>query len=498
MNSRENTKASSGKLPWVIIALIPLLLLLAHLAAVNARPMHADEATQAYIFADLLEQGDYHYDPRHHHGPAAHFLHFILLRPFGIESLDTLQPWQFRLQGILLGGLCSLLAALALLPNKRAACFAALFAGTSPLLFYFNGMAIPETLLGTLALGIPLLAIPVLKGRAGLPSCILTGILLGLLLATKETWAIIGLSWLAAILLLYPRQVLSTVRRVGFPRLAITAFCGLLCAALLYSNFSKNPQGLPDALKTFFVYETSPLHNKAWHYYLKELLLPRPALGSFIGEGLLFISAIAGLVIAFLKRKDPRPETLSLPSPAAFFGTAALVQILIYSLIPYKTPWLLLVPILYLIPAAAEALAAIRSVRLSCFAALLLALANLHQTATTSFLHSTALENPYAYAPTLPEAEQVLKALDEELPGEAFIAVVGSDYWPIPWYFRQRRERVGYYPDVPENPDSFSLILYVKEAFYEAPRDLPPGHVSIPFSLRSGAYVDAQFKVETR
>ena len=47
---------------------------LLRLAAPGARPMHHDEANQAVKFGELLETGDYRYDPDDHHGPTLYYL----------------------------------------------------------------------------------------------------------------------------------------------------------------------------------------------------------------------------------------------------------------------------------------------------------------------------------------------------------------------------------------------------------------------------------------
>ena len=38
------------------------------------------------------------------------------------------------------------------------------------------------------------------------------------------------------------------------------------------------------------------------------------------------------------------------------------------------------------------------------------------------------------------------------------IKVVADDCWPLPWYLR-RRERVGYWEDMPDNPDAAVVIV---------------------------------------
>jgi predicted membrane-bound mannosyltransferase len=100
--------------PLAILTLLCVMGLAAflRLPRLGERPMHADEAVQAYIFADLLEHGKYRYDPAHYHGPLPHFINLPLMRALGVRELGALQPWQFRLQPALAGLLLVALAAL--------------------------------------------------------------------------------------------------------------------------------------------------------------------------------------------------------------------------------------------------------------------------------------------------------------------------------------------------------------------------------------------------
>ena len=41
---------------------------------INERPMHGDEANQAYQFQLLWEDGTYKYEPRDFHGPTLYFM----------------------------------------------------------------------------------------------------------------------------------------------------------------------------------------------------------------------------------------------------------------------------------------------------------------------------------------------------------------------------------------------------------------------------------------
>lgn len=287
------------------------LLRLPHL---DERPMHADEAVQAYIFADLLEHGKYRYDPAHYHGPLPHFINLPLMGALGVQELGALQPWQFRLQPALAGLLLVVLAAFCAQNQSRSSfpfsqkiedgmaktrspvsAFwpAALLAACSPLLVYFSRMAIHETLLACLALAVPLAAARFLKTRrAGW--LIVAGVALGGLHATKETWSIIAFSWAVAAVALGPRKIWRLLRETGAARLALAVVVALAVSFLLHSNFGRHPRGFADAWLTLFQYRTGGGHDKPWSYYLTDILAFRSAGRGWYGEGAILIFAALG------------------------------------------------------------------------------------------------------------------------------------------------------------------------------------------------------------
>jgi len=57
------------------------------LPRLRQRPMHGDEAVHAVKFGDLLERGDYTYDPNEFHGPT---LNYLTLVPAWLASAETL------------------------------------------------------------------------------------------------------------------------------------------------------------------------------------------------------------------------------------------------------------------------------------------------------------------------------------------------------------------------------------------------------------------------
>ncbi len=493
---------SVASLAFFCVMGLAAMLRLPHL---DERPMHADEAVQAYIFADLLEHGKYRYDPAHYHGPLPHFINLPLMRALGVQKLDALRPWQFRLQPALAGLLLVVLAAFCTRARSRSSgsfsqknedgpappaspssAFwpAALLAACSPLLVYFSRMAIHETLLACLALAVPLTAARFLQTRrAGW--LIAAGAALGGLHATKETWSIIAFGWAVAAVALAPKKAWRLLRETGAARLALAAAVALAVSFLLHSNFGRHPRGFADAWLTLFQYRTGGGHEKPWSYYLTDILAFHPAGRGWYGEGVILAFAAVGALVRARNADGGLP---------AFLALSSVVQAVVYSIIGYKTPWLMLVPVAGLAPLAGCGLAWMTGRRpdggpwraVGVAAGLLVLLVGAApQLRDVTRVRATDPALPVVYAPTLPAADAALRQAVASLkPGE-LAAVIGDDYWPVPWYFRARRDDTGYYEEF-EAPGDLSPFALVVRCGYAPPPAAHPGDALV--ELRPGYY----------
>ncbi len=161
------------------------------------------------------------------------------------------------------------------------------------------------------------------------------------------------------------------------------------------------------------------------------------------------------------------PLSKTLPRFLSFY---ALILLLAYSLVPYKTPWCVLnflLPLAILAGwGALKVLWWLRKPEFQVSAALLLSigvaqLAAQSEAANDRF--ASDRRNPYVYAhPTndvirLGERLQALSALDKR--GAALpVYVIGNEYWPLPWYARGLSQ-VGYFPSAPARLDAPVLIV---------------------------------------
>lgn len=449
------------------------------------RPMHADEAVQALRFARLLEQGQFQYDPQEYHGPSLPYLSWPVVRALGVRQAKDLEAWQLRLVPAAMGVL------LVLGPwrlrrqlGRPATLAAAWLTALSPALVFYSRYYIAEVLLVGFGWGaivgwwgvhdwlVRLRTRP--KQRLPIGPLVLLGGCLGLQYATKETWVIALVSLLLAAGLTMPRLR-------GLPKGRVMLAFGVVLAAgaaiwaALFSSFGQNPAGLVDSLKTYLHYFQQAAgqgrgaqHVYPFWYYFQVLFAWKTPGGGWWSEAAVLLLALVGGMTAVgvgqLLRVKPRQIAL-----ARFLAVYTLIQALIYSAIPYKTPWCALGfyhGMLVLAGLGWAALLQWAGSRPSMatlvkkglvLAFLLLGSGHLAwQAARASFRLVADPTQPYLYAPTTLEVDRLVAALEQiaqchpdghALPIQVFFP--DHQYWPLPWYLR-RFSRVGWFSSFDE------------------------------------------------
>ena len=241
----------------------------------SSRPFHCDEATGARITARRMESGNSQFDPQHFHGPLLSSLAIPLCRARGETTWQEMTKGTLRLLPATAGLL------LVLLPlgwrrrwGDAPMLLAAALLATSPLLVYYSRMFIHESMVGLFGM-LTLMAV-LTKPKWGIP-----GVFIGLMFATKESFVISMIAWLGA------GGLVALGNRAWFTRAALLAawrnwrvhvFLSILTAVLtagyFYSDGLRNPHGVVDAVRTFFVYKTGAGHDKPFFYYLDFLTIP--------------------------------------------------------------------------------------------------------------------------------------------------------------------------------------------------------------------------------
>jgi len=165
------------------------------------RPMHGDEAVHADKFADLLERGEYVYNPQEYHGPT---LNYFTLIPAWLGSVKTyaeMTEFTVRVVPMFFGVLLVVLVLLLLdgLGGWTCVCAAGLTA-ISPAMVFYSRYYIQEMLLVCFTAGFFLFVyLYILTGKNRW--LVVSGIFAGLMVATKETFVLSLLALILAIVI---------------------------------------------------------------------------------------------------------------------------------------------------------------------------------------------------------------------------------------------------------------------------------------------------------
>jgi uncharacterized protein (TIGR03663 family) len=464
------------------------------LDSLETRPLHADEATGARILAERLETGSYAFDPTHFHGPLLTAMTEPIARLRGETGWRSLSPTTLRLGPAVIGGL-TLLLALAFYPflgSRMGSLAGAAFIATSPILLYYSRMFIHETLFGFVAVGTVLVLLLYLHKPAWWTGALL-GVAAGLLMATRETFIICFMAWAGAGLLVgleYGRRspflppnraLIRALLRDGL----VAGGTAALIVAAFYTHGGSHPGGMLDFFRTFFFYETGAGHDKPFYYFGWLLLWPKFQGGVWWTEAGIGLCAILGFALSFRHRQGVWIR---------FLFYAGLIQWVIYSLISYKTPWLILVAWLHLCLVAGAGIGLLwrRPGQTGKWVSLMLVVSLLWwqntQANRAAHRYASDARNPYAYAPTSSDvvrAGTFLTELADLFPAiqAGPVAIVGRDYWPLPWYLRQL-PATGYWSTLPENGPTFPVLLILPSQTETAREQVGDTHVFLPRGLR--------------
>lgn len=435
-------------------------------------PLHHDEGVNGNFLVRLVREGAYKYDPENYHGPTLYYfsalIPWIIRLLFGAETSDNygLTTFNIRLVTVVFG-----LATIGLvfLLRKQLGSVATLAAGlmlaVSPGAVYLSRYFIHETLFVFFTLGIVVAALWFYE-KQNTTYLMLAAVSAALLFATKETAMIsvgvliIALACTFGYVWLYRKAMGSATgnprARSSSGRLATVlsemgGTSGVVVAALIavvtfvavyalfYSSFFQNSNGLYDSFKTFAIWSRtgSLAHVHPPSQYIVWLVKQ---------EGPLLFLGAAGAALIVLKPKNQLGLFCALWS----FGLIAA-----YSLIPYKTPWLLLnfvVPLALIAGYAIQAIyemdrGQLRGVAVSMIAATSI---SVYQCIDLNFKNydNDNQYYVYVYAHTKRNLLDLVNAIDrvgkEESGGTTGISIMSPDYWPLPWYLRNY-SRVGYF-----------------------------------------------------
>src|SRR5262245_17523663 len=488
---------------------------------IGLKPFHHDEGVNSHFLLNLAKpNGEYRYNPENYHGPTLYYFALLALRAFGSNDLAL------RFTPALFGVLTVLMVWLL---RKRLGPIgtpvAAFLMALSPGLVYFSRDFIHEMSFGCFSLGVVVGAWRYVESKdfVWLALMATSG---GLLFATKETAiitavvliiaAVCAVAWdvarnlnerrqfsLLALRRELKRELSNTLPSLDQALTAVVIF--FLVNLFFYSSFFTNWQGVPDAVKSVFLWarRSGSEHEKAFLYYVGVLLkLELP---------LLIGSLLAGI---FIVRRGARFWL--------FVAAWTLGISLAYSIIGYKTPWLMisfLIPMALLSGHAAQRIysaAPLISLRLLWAAALTAVLIfNVRVAWTVNFDKCDDNSNGsgylsrvgrsldlkpyvdglygYVYAQTDRGALQLVRAIKDEtnkLPSreDTPIYISSPEYWPLPWYLRNYGQ-ANYAGGMPaDGPLQISQPIIIANMNQQSILAGMPGWRALPrtFTLRPG------------
>ncbi len=489
---------------FVVFLSLILFALLLRLPNTAQRPMHGDEAVHAIKFGALLEQNAYQYDPYEYHGPT---LNYFTLIPAWLSGETTLAETDERtLRWVPLFFSLVLVGLIGFFGDSltwRGTFFAGMFTAISPTMIFYSRYYIQEMLFVTFLTGAIVFAYRYFFTRKigwGIVAAIFTG----LMMATKETWVIpagIMVAVLGAGSWWWQRKqdCFTNLQQQNKWQLGMLSVLAIAVAALFFSSFFANPRGAWDAVTTYQTYldraGNHADHFHPWYYYLKILLWSNFTNGFVWTEVFLLVLAGIGGYFAVSQRHNSKGDARLL-----WFLTLYTVGIMVvFSLLPYKTPWNMLAFyqgfLLLAGYGASRLLDQFNTGNFKWLVALFLLAGSSHllwQAYQVNHVQHSEQSSPHIYAHPLTEitavADSILAIADAQEEGRMLHTEVifsKSDYWPFPWYLRDMKQ-VGWWHEVNFGSTAAPLILAETSLEEELARKLyetpPPGqrHLYIP------------------
>ena len=226
-----------------------------------------------------------------------------------------------------------------------------------------------------------------------------------------------------------------------------------------------------------------PGHRQPFYTYGLWLIWPKYILGQMWTE-----IVIAGASIFSLLR-------LQHCSVARFLALSSALQFLIYACLPYKTPWLMLVPWSQLCLLAGLWLQSawpikgfLKKTALCLVLALLLGFQSI-QCYQAILRYPNDARNPYAYAPTSRNIEALghwIQQLQTMQPNDALqqLTIIGKEFWPLPWFLKTLQLKS--YSEVPRKAlNEKAFIVSMPAQSISVSQALAASHQVFTYTLRS-------------
>ncbi len=458
---------------WSFLFLLCLAGIFLRCYSITDRPMHSDEGVNYHFVKEMMKQGYYHYSHKNYHGPT----YFYLL--YGVHSFLGSEEFFHRLPAILSGiGVVAAPLLLAGLLGAQTILPSVLLLALSSSLIYYSRYSIHEMFL-VLCSVLFLIFFYLWMEQKRPKMLLLPGLLLGLLIATKETFIIFGFAACISVFLSYSPVLIFRALQRDFNYFLWGLFILILVIISFFSGFFQHSEGLRELFMGIPQWigrgHSDVGHHKPYLYYQNIFQTAEPLVFLVIAP-LLFYTfkgiyfAIKG-VFSSSDFNSPLEEGVrgwyrsfssSLDRITYCTALVSLISFLVYSYIPYKTPWLITnvtAPALFAGGLFVSRICKYRPIYhllVICFfftSAKYALKFNFEESSIPISLRDTvkavgtfAQENPYSYVQTtdgmITVVKDIISYFEKNPSGSVLIAA--HSYWPFPYYLREYSNRVGY------------------------------------------------------
>ncbi len=443
----------------VLYGIIVVLAIISRFAFLDLRILHHDEGVNYFFANEILESGRFIYDPLNYHGPFYFFALALSFLIFGISEFSL------RFPAVIFG---ILIVILPLFFNRKefGRYIVPVFLLISPSLMYYSRYSIHEGAFVLFSL-LSVYFFSLILEKKNLKYLPYFVIALALLFTIKETVVIMLFIIFIISIINYKR-----IREIDFKEslniILVSLFIFIFIFILLFTSFFFNINGLGDSLRAFSPWIDRGLneigHDKSFYYYsliLLEYELP------------ILLFALIGVIYTFKFRKNVFVLNFSL---------WMILSFLIYSFIPYKTPWLI---INIVAPMCFIACFGFKNIKFKYkWIFLLISIFYLISVLLyVNFGFPWQEENKYAYVHTDIDILRLVDRVNNY--EEPQILIVSKEYWPLPFYFHEKK--VDYLDNGFEgygNYSDYNLFIFNAPDFVE--EELPIGYEHNKYKLRPG------------
>ena len=484
-------------IPLLIVFFVPVLIAsLIRFWDLDLRPFHSDEGVNSHFLINLYKTGYYRYDPSNYHGP---FLYYIGLLPTYILGFTD---FSFRLLPVLFG----IMTVALLYPlHKRFGAMGLLTAGLlvalSPSISFFSRDTIHEIYLIFFSLAIIVSFFLYSETRKSRYIYFAVASI-AFVITIKETYIITFAVFALSLIIAYCFEVGLSPKGTRYARFKniFTTFASeckrhkyavgisvgmfFLINFLFYSSFFTYYEGVNGILRTLKIWSKTGVHQgghaKPFFYYFKlfrKFELPMLVLG------------IAGFYYAFRHRSKF----------TVFVSFWAILIYVVYSLIPYKTPWLvvnILLPLSILAGIFVNGIFGILKKRwhYAIFYPIYVSIFGIicYQSIMLNFKNYDDERYELVYVQTKRDVYNLMNRMESlsNTSGKSIVInIVSKEYWPLPWYFREYKN-ARFWGSVIDNPNA-PVILVDKSGESKLKEKLKGKYKKERFVLRPGVWLVA-------